>query len=339
MKTMRIVAATIVILCLLVVMAGCKQEAEQPPDEPVADSIEAVPDDEPTLEISVHQESGAISDKEYVYCEDISGLPLINGEDIPASLSVYTNKYPIGQGGALFPIDQTLIDGLKENLTVFLRILYGENGTWENDFQQSDTPKIPIVYYDTGLTEINSKLGGISMRTNEYGIDVDILNDNLLENELFKSALDYLSIVNPCISSIIVHTEEGEIYDHITTVTETADDSLGKAFNNSFSYVRSSYGPDSSRVYLVICKADIGISDVSSEETVIPYQAALAYVQDLCGMESSDSIFSEIYYSTTVKMGFFVPCYKFYIDTGETDLVGNSIKYDIVRIPAVSVPG
>ncbi|MCL1894936.1 MAG: hypothetical protein FWG03_00155 [Clostridiales bacterium] len=44
MKTMRIVAAAIMVLCVLVVMAGCKQEPEHLPDEPVADPVEAAPD-------------------------------------------------------------------------------------------------------------------------------------------------------------------------------------------------------------------------------------------------------------------------------------------------------
>ena len=127
----------------------------------------------------------------------------------------------------------------------------------------------------------------------------------------------------------------GEIFRaYISTITETSNDFLENVINNSFSLVRASYSPISLEVSLQIYKMDI--SELYSYETIIPYNEALTYVQNLYAMKENVRIYAKMYYSTRIETGFYVPCYKFYVDTGETDSAGNSIKYDIIRIPAVS---
>ena len=341
---MKIYLIAITLIAAAIVFTACAAKgptAEAPPPTealpPSAPAADEPPASEPPPVTVENPEFNIIGDIGWIYSDDISGLPLISGEDIPASLPVYVNKYPAGQGGALFTIDQPLINGLRENLGEFLRILYEEGEVKEYIIQQKDAPGIAMVYFDTGATKINAKPGGISMITNEYDLDSDLLNGNLLENKLFQAATEYLNIDIPLVSSITKYKESGDIYEYITTVTETTDDFLENTLNNNFSFAKATYGPGSSGVLLEIWK--IGTPELHSDEMILPYQEAQAYVQQLYGFVDSTHIYAELYYSTTIETGYFIPCYVFYIDTGETDLAGNSIKYDIVRIPAVSFPG
>jgi len=293
-----------VVILLVVTMLVTACTTKEPATD-ISPSLTSNTDESSLLQVDTHQEYSAMSDYEWVYIDDISALLLINDEtNVPISLPIYIDKYPYGQGGALFTIDQSLINGLKENLLDFLRILYGESEAQEFDIKEydDDIPS-PLVFYDTGTTEINSKLAGLSTITNDYGIENDMRNDSLLENKLIQAALEYLNITVPRVSSITEYTEDGEIYEHIAMITETSDDFLENTINNSCLYVKASYSPDSSGVFLEICKADI--SELYSNETTFPYQEVRTYVQTLYSFEESSRIYAEMYYSSTVEPDLF----------------------------------
>jgi len=283
--------------------------------------------------INEHQPYAAKGDGYNIFIGDISDLSFINGEStLLSSLPIYVDKYPFGQGGALFESDQALLDLMTEKLQHFLSILYDEISVPGYEIEQYSSEVSDKVFYNTGTTEIYAGVSGISMITTEYDIIDDILKGNLLENKLIQTALEYMNIESPRIKEITTYNINGELSRYEYTITDTTDDFLQNIFNSSFSNIFVSYAPSTTEVVLIINKYDF--SEVYSYEPALPYEEALEYIRTNYETEDVSNINAEVYYSPTVEPGYFIPCYKFYIaESNKPNVQGDAIEYEIVHIP------
>jgi len=280
-------------------------------------------------EIKEHTPYSAQVGKESVIIEKVPEIALINDSTkIPSSFPVYINEYPFGQEGPLFEIDDSVTDMMIDNLEQYLALLYGESSGEKYDIAKH--PEIPYkVFYDNGKTEIWSGVSGLSMITDEYNIVQDVTGGSLKENEFVKAAMEYLNIKNPQVASVIECNAEGDIYEYQYTITENTDDFFTNILNNSFSYIKVTYHPESTEVLLQICKR--GIPEKYGDFRIISYDMALKYLQDNYANIDASKTKAEIYYSATIQPGYYIPCYKFYLE--ET-----SVKYDVPRYTVVHIP-
>ena len=104
-----------------------------------------------------------VGDKD-IYIGDLSGLSLINDETVlPPSLPVYVNKYPFGQTGPLFEIDQSKIEQMTENLLRFLNILYKDEDISEYTIEQFPPEISHKMFYDSGTIEVTAGLSSVDI--------------------------------------------------------------------------------------------------------------------------------------------------------------------------------
>ena len=266
-----------------------------------------------------------------IFVGDISDLSFVGDENtLPPTVPVYQNKYPIGEVGPLFEFDQTTNDLFSENLKGFLRILYNTEDV-SSYYIEVDSVVGYIVFFDTGTFRINSGPFGISMFTAEYDLMADTQNGNLLDNRLVQSAIEYLKIMDPKIILTTDYSSDGEIYKHNYRITEATNDFFQDVLNNSFSFIEIIDWIDLDGISLIITNVDI--TELSSEATV-SYEDVTEYVISNYNAEESD-INAEVYYSELVDQGYFIPCYKIYIEGDQVGSPVNGIEYEVIHIPMV----
>jgi len=321
---------TISFLLTIVVLTSCFLAccATTTSTQQVADNQQS----EPGNSVIEHQPYAARGDNDEVFIGDISDLSFVFEEEISAdSFPVFLDKYPTGQEGALFQYDQSMIDMMTENLIEFMKILYDKDDVSEYAIEQFP-PEMDVikVFYESDSIDIYSDLSGISVGTSEFGIVEDIGDDNLLENTLIQAALKYMNIDNPKTVPVVVYNESGEIYQYQFTITEATEDFFENVYNNSFSYIKVIHYPDSTQVLLIIRSEDI--SEQSANEQIVTYEEAEEYIRTNYDVPDDSSINAEIYYSSSVREGYYVPCYKFYVEDSIDDTPERT-AYDVVHIP------
>ena len=287
---------------------------------------------EPNNIVAERQSYAARGDDGEVFTGDISDLSFVNEEEISANtFPVFLDKYPTGQVGALFQYDKSMIDMMTENLIEFMKILYNKEDVSEYVVEQFPPEMDYIkVYYESDSIDIYSDLSGISLGTSEFGIVEDIGKDSLFENTLIQAALKYMHIDNPKIVPITVYNESGEIYQYQFTITETTEDLFENVYNNSFSFIKVIYYPDSTQVLLIIRREDI--SEQAAVEQIVSYEEAEEYIRTNYEIPDESGVNAEIYYSSSVREGYYVPCYKFYIEDSIDDTPDRK-TFDVVHIP------
>lgn len=253
-----------------------------------------------------------------------------DGTKLPSSFPIYTNRYAFGQEGPLFEVDDAVTEMMTGNLTRYL-VLLGEESI-EGKYDIVKHPEVPYkVLYDNGTTEMWSGVSDISIITHEYNIVQDVTGGNLEDNELVKAATQYLDIKKPQIASEIEYDDEGNVYEYQYTITESSDDLIANILNNSFSYAKVTYNPESKDVLLLICKIDM--PEKHGDYKIVSYAMASNYLMGKYPSVDASKAKAEIYYSATVQPGYYIPCYKFYL--GEVSAKDGTLRYRVVHIPMV----
>jgi len=317
-----LLATILLVSCIAEIPATQITEPQQPY---IGDKVSAT-------QITEHQPYIAKVDDSDIFVGNISDLSFVNDEvNLPTLFPIYLDRFPIGQLGPLFNIDQSIVDLMIENLSRFLEILGVPNFTIEQ-YEPEISHK---VFYSAEETSISAGISDISITTSGYGIIDDVVSGNLLDNTKIQAALEYMNIENPHMVSVMQYGEGGDIYTYLFTITETSDDFFENIQNSNFSYVNVMYYADSTRVSLKIIKIDT--SELHSYMPVLPYEEALEYIQHAYGVDEGSNICAEIYYSSMIEQGYYIPCYKFYIEENTkvntpVAAAGGSI-YEVVHIP------
>ncbi|MCL1809391.1 MAG: hypothetical protein FWG42_06485 [Clostridiales bacterium] len=286
---------------------------------------------ERATEISEHSEYTAKGDSGDVYFGEISDLSFISGENpLPHEFPVYVNRYPSGQTGILYEVDQPTVDLITVNLEQFIGILFNEEDVSGYAIGR-DMDRPERAFYMTGETEIISEPSGFVIWSKDYGFIDSVINGSILESKLVQAALSYMNIENPKITSTVKCKIDGSVSEYEYLLTETVDDFFEDVMNKSFSRVRVYHYLESETVILKIGNRDI--SEIFSHEPVLPYEDAVDYIKTNYGVDDESGINAEIYYSSTVEEGYYVPCYKFYVSDSSRDTASGRMEYEIVSIP------
>jgi hypothetical protein len=234
----------------------------------------------------------------------------------------------------LFEIDDEAIGMMTNNLSQFLVLLYGESVAETCDIVKNPEVEHKVLY-DNGKSEMWSSVNGISIITSEYDLVQDITSISLNDNALLKAAVEYLDIQTPQIISTTVYGTDGSPYEYQYKITESTDDLFTRILNNSFSYITVTYSPDSEEALLQIRKADM--PEKYGDYKIISYEAALEYLEETHPNIDTSNTKTEIYYSSTIQPGYYIPCYRFYLaetDTGTT-LKSGKMQYTVVDLTMV----
>jgi hypothetical protein len=230
---------------------------------------------------------------------------------LPTTYPIYMNEYPNGEEGALYEYDENIKTSITNYLSQFLDILYGEN--LDESYEITDAYIVDNkVLYDNGKSKIYSGVSGISMLTAEYEVDMSITVDNIQDNDLLKAAIAYLDIKTPQLTFTIEYDDDGMVYDYEYKITEESDDLFTNIINNSFSYIRVICHPDIDDIALIIYKVDM--PEKVGDYEIITYSEALKALQaEYRNIDVSGSK-CEISYSPNIQTGYYIPCYRFYIE-------------------------
>ena len=281
------------------------------------------------------------ADWNYTAEDFISGIPEMNLEVIN-TLPVYKNKYPIGQEGCRFNINEDMIEGLKNNLITFLHTADINNYDNQIAIEHEDTRTIHCSLENDLLT-IYAGFNGINISTQLNTIKfIQEYDNNILsvikDTNILSAACKYLYINNPLVSSSAALNLYNEHISRYYTVYDAGSSYEETLYNRSFNYYKISppiTAADDTDIYLTKIDTSISIGDFK----VIPIRNALS---SLCYRIDDDIttdmiLAAEILYTTRVIDGYYIPCYIFYVDEGPTyrdPMVHNYITY---YYPAVDI--
>ncbi len=210
--------------------------------------------------------------------------------------------------------------------------MYGETEAENCDIVKNPEVTHQVVY-DDGKSEMWSSIKGISIITSEYGLARGVTNESFNDNALLKAAVEYLDIQAPQIISTIEYDTDGNPYEYQYKITESTDDLFTRILNNSFSCVTVTYSPDSEEALLQICKVDM--PDKYEDFKIISYDAVLEYIKKNYPHIDISNTKAEIYYSSTIQPGYYIPCYRFYLVEAGTSAKNGITQYRVFDITMV----
>ncbi len=263
------------------------------------------------------------ADWNYTADDFISGIPEMNLEDIN-TLPVYKNKYPTGQEGYQFSINEDMIDGLKNNIAAYLHTAGLNEFDNQIIIEDKDT-KIVRCSLENDLLTIYAGFNGINISTRLNNIKLMEEYDNNLisvikETKVLSAACGYLSITKPQVSCKSALNLYNELISRHYTVYDAGRSYEETLYNRSFNYFKllpPIDEDDDTDIYLTKIDTSIKLGDYK----LIPVRMALS---GLCYKIDKDIspdmiLASEILYTTRVLDGYYIPCYIFYVDAGPTN--------------------
>ncbi len=332
MKNKKIIY-TVFMLSLYAVLSGCLAT----PPEPAQTSPE-VYTDAPEPEVSPSDDRFVGCDIPFVldvnqnYSSDsfIKGIPELDTEGIK-TLPVYKDLYPVGHGGVEYEVDDTVTHTVYSNLVSFLNMTGIEVDSEKLvlvPYPGAEDKNKQIYIYDPDGYTVRASVNGVSVEydmsrlTEANDRDEDVFS--LLRDDVYLSAAcKHIGINKPKLSRISSYNLLGEDNNRAYTVYDPGDTYFKTIYKRNFNKLwLSCYPTDEGLGSLLI--TDIDTSKKVGEFKLIPYKDAFAGLNGVLDYEVSPEniIASEILYSTRVVHGYYVPCYIFYADMGETHAKG-----------------
>jgi hypothetical protein len=225
---------------------------------------------------------------------------------------------------------------MTENLQEYLYILYGEN-------VPSDEITVPAymsdryrVEYSRGNTSFLAGPEYISVRFpyNELPGEVphDITIDNLQFVDQIKAAMEYVGIRNPQMKLTVTYDLKNEPSHYYYTIYEEADNSTKYLVNSTFNYITLRYTPGLDTASVSIHKKEL--PEIHSYPTLVSPEHAVEYIRQEYPDAAVDKAKVEVFYSTTVVPGYYIPCYRFHVEQ-YSERHSEILGY-IIEIPMIS---
>lgn len=361
------IGVLIMILAVMAAWAGCTEPAEN--SEPVSSGIssgtgqtagepESCSDTslapEPTESGRVSEASGNASRPDespepISYIQEISPLIQKKGHmaskesqellfvdessDMPERVPVYRDPYPNDHGEPEYEFTDEVKEIRRRNLADFLDMLYGAQEAREYEISE-DGPHY-LVSWHTDTLEAWGREYGVHIYTKEYNVRRDAENDDLLNNEMILAALEYTGIKQPQVSRTVEYKGGGRAAGNVYTITGQSESVLESMLSNRFRYISVSFdakdGKNGDTARIVIEKSEP--QEAESCETV-SFKDALSYIQRKYSDKEVTKIQAETRYERTAAKGYFVPCYKFYVEfQSETNgEKGQNAEYDVTYL-------
>lgn len=236
--------------------------------------------------------------------------------DLPERVPVYSDPYPSDHGEPEYEFTEEVKEKRRGNLTDFLDILYGSHE--DREYETSDDGSHYLVSYQADRMEAWGREYGLHIYTKDYNVRGDAESGELFQNELIQAALDYTGIRQPQLRRVTQYKGGGKASGSVYIITEQSEAVLEGMQAGRFRYI--SVGIDTQdkknrdTVRIVIEKNEP--QETGTYETVA-YQEALQYVQQKYAGKNVTEIRAEACYERKAAKGYFVPCYKFYVEYSE----------------------
>lgn len=293
--------------------------------KPAGDESQPEPEEITVQEIEIPSRYG-----ERISLEESQGLLLVDESTVlPDRVPVYRDPCPVDHGEPEYEFTDEVKEIRRGNLTDFLDILYGNHE--EREFDIAEEGSRYLVSYQADRLEAWGREYGIHVYTKEYGVREDAENGNLLNNELILAALEYTGIRQPQVRRNQEYKGNGKAQGgSIYIITEQSEDLLESMRSVRFKSI--SVGLDTQgkknrdTVRVVIEKNEP--EEMETCETV-SYEQALQYVREKYADKNVSAIRAEACYERKAAKGYFVPCYKFYVEYEQDKGAGG---YDVTYI-------
>lgn len=271
--------------------------------------------EEPQGSLSYIQEiSPLIQKKGRIASEESQELLFVDeASDMPEQVPVYKDPYPNDHGEPEYEFTDEVKEIRRRNLTDFLDTLYG--GQEAREYEISEDGPHYLVSWHTDTLDAWGREYGVHIYTKEFDIRRDAESGDLLSNDLILAALEYTGIKQPQVRRTAEYKGGGKAAGNIYTITEQSESVLENMQSNRFRHISVSFDAKDKKngdtVRIVIEKNEP--QEAESCETV-SYKDALSYIQQKYSDKEVTKIRAEARYERTAAKGYFVPCYKFYVE-------------------------
>lgn len=243
---------------------------------------------------------------------DADTAEILEQEDFTqAAYPVYIDLYPTDQGGPTYEITDSIIAQEKAILQEFLSLFFGE-GEYE---VSHDTDVSHMSYYEDSSIFASASCKGVSISSAEYPFPEDLTAETLHDNPLISTALAFSGIKNPTIQKSIKYNREGLISRYQYTIFESNENPFVTAYNRSFSYIEVVFAVSTGNVYVQTSV----ISPAKTDETIS--LATNEQIKAFLTAQFPDAVpedyIVEIYYDSHVQLGYYIPCYRVYLEEPE----------------------
>lgn len=261
---------------------------------------------------------GGVSSVEFISAPEVAFVTDQNEWD--KSLPIYYDKFPSNQLGPMYEITDEIVGSMQNNLKEYLSILYEED-------IRSDELKIPSyledkVYYKRDNTEFYSGMKFISVLTPKASIEGEISVNTTQTNELLKAAIEYLGIKCPQMKMTVQYDTNDSPYSRSYVFFEETTNASEYLYNTTFCYVEIINNIDTDNYLILINKIDS--PEVCSNIDTVTYTEALDFLAENQNDVDITDVKVVAYYSETVSPGYYVPCYRFYLNKTSNDSVENN---------------
>ncbi len=259
----------------------------------------------------------------------LNNVSLINENTLlPETFPILINEFSYGPEGPLFLVDETMKESMKNELLRYLKLVYNNAKIEENSFK-SDMDREFEVYFEKDGTIFRSFMNGLSVLSKDTSSFKNYSEETILENSFIEAAVAFLELDNLKVSIVTEYGSDRSPYSCTYRIYEGDDDLLQDIMNKCFTYIEFTQYRDSD--YIVAKIINRKTPKEYDNRPILSYESALAYLNNLYPDTGKRDVKAEVFYSTAVQPGYFMPCYRFYIDTGETDTDGSPI-YSVVSI-------
>lgn len=236
----------------------------------------------------------------------------------PETYPVYINKYIYDQAGPTFDMDDEYQQNCANALREFVSIWQGSNYIIHDDqivFEAQAIGRSTYIYNEDICINSDPRFMSVWIENQSKYIDMSNI-ENILTNSIVVSMLDYCDIKDLSVQiKESIESDGTRNYEYVIT-NNYGNEHIGI---QDFAYVMVSYVESSQTVGVVGAKH---IYNTYGEYAIITPEMVVEDLESLYNGEIHDTKY-EILYSSNVDAGYYVPCYKFYVQEEGSD------KYDV----------
>ena len=221
---------------------------------------------------------------------------------------VYVNPYPVDQGGPTYEITDSIIAQEKNLLQNFLVCFYGE-GEYEITYDPSISTK--VIFENTEIFA-TADCAGINIGSSLYPFPYNLTTETLHDNPMLSAAITYLEIENPTILQSMEYGFDGTVSRYVYTIFEFSEDPLIAAYNRSFSNIQVNVSAETG--YVIVKIMNVAPAETTNAVTLASDAQIDAYLAARFPDAVPEDYIVEVYYDSHVHPGYYVPCYRIYLE-------------------------
>lgn len=237
---------------------------------------------------------------------------------LPENIPVFYNFHPYGQGGPMFEITQADRQKMKEQLSEFLVMLRGQAPNLEEIEPDPEFTQDNVVYEEENFS-IRSFLDGFSVMLPREQIPEDVTTETIQATPLLQTAVDYLGIENPDISKVDHYHPDGAVDSYEIIIANHEEDLMQTVLNRTGCYIKITHSTGSENTLVFIHHKDLS-EEYQSFPTVSLEDAVAAARIEHSELPADATVTADVFYSTSINPEYFIPCYRLYFKSTETNV-------------------